>query len=87
MEAFKLIIKFVLQSYFKLYFDIKVKHKLVDGPNHIITSLRLLRSQDEKTQEIVKKCMSSGDYHAHPENVILSLLASENKKDRILIKV
>ena len=35
LDAFKLIIKFVLQSYFKLYFDIKVKHRLVDGPNHI----------------------------------------------------
>ena len=83
LEVFKLIIKFVLQSYFKLYFDIKVKHKLVDGPNHTVTSLRILRSQDEKTQEIVKKCVASGAYHAHPENVILSLLASENKEDRI----
>jgi hypothetical protein len=37
----------ILVKYFKLYFDIKVKHFIADAPYHILTSLRILRSQPQ----------------------------------------
>ncbi|KAG0707638.1 hypothetical protein GWK47_024154 [Chionoecetes opilio] len=41
-----------LQVYFKLYYDIKVHHRLEDGPKHILTQLRVLRSQPKKVQQL-----------------------------------
>ena len=34
-----MLVKFCLEWYFKLYFDIKVKHLIVDAPLDILTSL------------------------------------------------
>ncbi|KAG0713873.1 hypothetical protein GWK47_015235 [Chionoecetes opilio] len=33
---------------FKLYYDIKVHHRLEDGPKHIITQLRVMRAQAQE---------------------------------------
>ena len=33
----------LLESYFKVYFGIKLKHGLLDGPNHVVTALRILK--------------------------------------------
>ena len=41
----EILVKFCLQSYFKLYFDITVKHHLIYGPYHVLTQLRILRTQ------------------------------------------
>ena len=38
----ELLVKFCLQSYFKLYFDIKVRHHLIHGPYHVLTQLCIL---------------------------------------------
>ena len=83
LRKFELIIQFVLQSYFKLYFDIKVKHSLVDGPYHVVTALRISRNLPEEVREIVSPYIKNGAYHAHPENVILTLLASEVQENRV----
>ena len=82
LDIFELIIQFVLQSYFKLYFDIKVKHSLVDGPYHVVTALRITRTLPKKVKDIVSPYIATGAYHAHPENVLLTLLGSEIQKDR-----
>ena len=82
MKNFELIIDFVIKNYFKLYFDIKVKNSILEGPNHILTALRLLRNQPEEVQEIVKDTIIRGSYHAHSENVLLTLLASKIQSER-----
>ena len=83
LENFELIVKFVLQSYFKLYFDIKVKHRLADGPGHILTAITIYRNQSKAVQEAIKKTTICGAYHSHSENVLLSLLVSEVQEDRM----
>ena len=83
LENFELIVKFVLQSYFKLYFDIKVKHRLADGPGHILTAITIYRNQSKAVQEAIKKTTIRGAYHSHSENVLLSLLVSEVQEDRM----
>jgi hypothetical protein len=44
-RRFILIVKYVAQVYFQVWFDIKVKHSIVNGPHHILTLLRLVRQQ------------------------------------------
>lgn len=78
----EVLVKFCLQSYFKLYFDIKVKHKLEDAPHHILTQLRILKKQPKRVQDIVTHYIRTGAWYAHPENVLLSLLASSDPSER-----
>ena len=73
---------FFVNFYFKLYYDIKVKHYLVDAPLHALTSLKLLRAEPEEVRHIITPYIQSGAWHAHPENLLLSLLASNVEAER-----
>ncbi|KAG0722208.1 hypothetical protein GWK47_044946 [Chionoecetes opilio] len=53
MNTLAILVKYCLQMYFKLYYDIKVHHRLEDGPKHILTQLRVMRSQPKKVQTAV----------------------------------
>ena len=70
------------QVYFQVWFEAKVKHSIVDGPHHIITLLRLVRQQSEEVREIVTPYIQSGAWFAHPEAMLVSLLASPTQTDR-----
>ena len=77
-----ILASYAVKSYFKLYFDIKFKHKKEDAPYHILTQLRILRTQPKLVKDIVTKYVRSGAWYAHAENVLLSLLASSIPSDR-----
>ena len=79
---FILILKYVTQVYFQVWFEIKVKHSIVNGPHHIITLLRLLSQQSKEVREIVTPYIQSGAWFAHPEAILVSLLASPKSADR-----
>ncbi|KAG0713532.1 hypothetical protein GWK47_016035 [Chionoecetes opilio] len=66
----------------KLYYDIKVHHRLKDGPKHILKQLRVTRSQPKKVQTSVTFYVQTGAWFAHSECVLLSLMASQNEDDR-----
>ena len=82
-RVLKVLTEFFVKVYFVLYFEFKVKHTIVDGPRHIVTSLRVLRSQPQEVINIVSPYIQSGAWFSHPENILLSLLASSDKKERI----
>ena len=77
-----MLVKFCLESYFKLYFDIKVKHMIVDAPYHILTSLRILKTQPKKVRDAVTFYIRTGAWYSHPECLLLSLLSSNDLSDR-----
>ena len=80
---FELIVGYLLDSYFKLYFDIKVMNSLIYGPQHILESIRIYRKQPKAVQDIIKNHIVRGAFHAHPENILLCLLASQDEEDRV----
>ena len=73
---------YAVESYFKLYYDIKVKNSLEEAPYHILTQLRILKKQPAVGQDAVTKYIRTGAWYAHSENILLSLLASSDKLDR-----
>ena len=81
-KVFETLVRFCLEMYFKLYFDIKVKHFIVDAPTHIVTELRLLRKQPKKVRDILTVYVKSGAWYAHSECILLSLLSSSDKEER-----
>ncbi|KAG0713387.1 hypothetical protein GWK47_016325 [Chionoecetes opilio] len=82
LNTLEILVKYCLQVYFKLYYDIKVHRRLEDGPKHILTQLRVMRSQPKKVQTVVTFYVRTGEWFAHSECVLLSLMASQSEDDR-----
>ena len=76
------LVTFCLRSYFKLFFDIKVKHDLIHGPYHVLTQLRILQTLSKEVKTIVTPYVRTGAWYSHSESVLLSLLGSQITKDR-----
>ena len=72
----RLLATFTLQFYHHMHWEIKVKNSIVEAPRNILTSLELLRKQDEIVKEIVNPYICSGAWFAHSEAVILTLVTS-----------
>ena len=51
LRKLRMIVNFVCNVYFPMFFEIKVKHSILDGPEHIVTLLWLLHAQPP---EVVK---------------------------------
>ncbi|KAG0730113.1 hypothetical protein GWK47_028948 [Chionoecetes opilio] len=60
LNTLEILVMYCLQVYFKLYYDIKVNHRLEDGPKHILTQLRVMRSQPKKVQTAVTFYVRTG---------------------------
>ena len=71
-EKLRLLATFTLQHYHHM---IKVKHS-------ILTSLDLLRKQDQLVKEVVTPYICIGAWFSHSEAVILTLVSSSDKKER-----
>ena len=82
LRILRILVKFCITMYFKLFFDIKHRHMLVDAPYHILTSLRVLKTQPKIVQDVITFYVRKNAWFAHPECVLLSLLSSSDPKDR-----
>ena len=82
LKVLELLVKFCLEYYFKMYFDIKVKNSIVDAPYHILTQLKILKTLPKKVRDAVTFYIRTGAWYSHSECLLLSLLASSDGKDR-----
>jgi len=82
LKTLELLVNFCLDYYFKLYFNIKVRHHIVDAPYHILTALRILKTQPKTVRDAVTFYVRTGAWYAHPECLLISLLASNTQSDR-----
>ena len=82
LRKLRLIVNFVCNVYFPMFFEIKVKNSIISGPRHIITLLRLLRSQPAEVLQAVSPYIKTGAWFAHSEALLLTLLASDSKEER-----
>ena len=65
-----------------LNFEIKVNFNLTSGPYHVQRAVDLIPEQPEEVKKVVKKQIARNTYHAHSENILLSLLTSSEEEDR-----
>ncbi|KAG0728431.1 hypothetical protein GWK47_032469 [Chionoecetes opilio] len=80
------LVKYCLQVYFKPYYDIKVHHRLEDGPKHILTQLQ---SDEVAAQEGPNSCdllRADRSMVRTSECVLLSLMASQSEDDRPVLR-
>ncbi|XP_065670747.1 uncharacterized protein LOC136089067 [Hydra vulgaris] len=77
-----LIVKFLVTVYFPMWFQIKVKHNWIEGPQHILNQLTLIKLQDENVPMIIEKYVRSSAWNSHSEILLQTLLCSKNKIER-----
>ena len=58
-------------------------NSLIHGPKHILNAIKLFKRQSKEIQDIIRKPLSRGAYHAHPENLLLALQTSSDGEDRV----
>ena len=81
-EDLRILVRFSLDCYFKVYFDIKTADRIEDAPYHILSQLRILKRQPIEVQNIVSPYVRLGAWYAHSENILIALLASKSSDDR-----
>ena len=54
LKIFEILVRFCITFYFLMFYNIKVKHLIVDAPYHKLTTLRLLRAQPK----VVRDCIT-----------------------------
>ena len=79
----KLLCTFVVQVYMPMFYRIKVQHHISHGSQHVITLFRLWRQQDEAVIATTWHYLASEAWWAHPEPILVTLLASNDVNDRV----
>ena len=79
----RLIIEFIVGVYFPNWFEVKVKHSWVNGPDHYLYQLELLRSQKKKVVQAVMPTVRRSAWYAHSEAILQAMLTSEDRQQRL----
>ena len=82
LRIFEILVRFCLTFYFKIFYDIKVKRNIVDAPYHVLTTLRILKTQPKVVRDCITFYIRTGAWFAHSECLLLSLLSSSDADDR-----
>ena len=82
VAVFHLLATWVAQVYLPMFFEIKVKHHIAEGANHVLTHFRLWRQQDASVRDVTEPYLLMEAWWAHPEPVLTSLLSSPIEDDR-----
>ena len=82
-EVLKLLATWVTQVYLPMFYEIKVKHEIKYGPWHLIKLFRLWQKQDARVKDASMPYLKSGSWWAHPENVLVALLCSDDTRQRV----
>ena len=76
------MVHFIVTNYAPMWFMIKSKPHIIFGPRHYFKQIELIKKLPKNVQSIVKENISRSAYHAHPENVLLSMLADDRSEVR-----
>ena len=77
------IVDFIVNVYYPCWFRIKLHHSWIDGPSNILFELRCLKSQSKVVQLTVMPTVRSSAWFSHSESVLLSMLCSQEKQERV----
>jgi hypothetical protein len=83
LENLRQICLFIVGVYYKQWFSIKKKHKLVDGPRHMLKKIQLVEKYcSPEVRAVVDQYVTRSSYFAHPELLLITLLNSEDEEER-----
>ena len=66
-----------------MWFEIKCLPNLLNGPSHMLKTVQLVSTYcPQSVKEVVKPVIQRGAWHAHSENILLSMIGSEDEEQR-----
>lgn len=74
-ENLKCLTEFILKVYAVTWFSIKVRPEVKYGPEHLLNLIKRSRYMPCHLRTIVDKIIQVNGYFAHPENILLAMLA------------
>lgn len=80
-ENLVLLAQFIMKVYTPMWFTIKTKPLCQYGAQYLWKMISLSREFPDKVKEIIVKVISTNAYFAHPENILLAMIA--NFRDHI----
>ena len=79
----KIIVSYIVGVYAVMWFDIKSRSNIFQGPMHMLKAVQLVRMNcPVQVKTVVEEVFQRGGWHAHSKNVLLSLLGSEDREER-----
>ena len=78
----KLVTRYIVQVYAPSWFNIKTRSKFTSGPSHLFQQMKLLLTQSEDVQKVVKCVIQRNGLFAHPGVMVWSMLESDNESVR-----
>lgn len=75
--------EFCVKVYFPTWFQIKQKHRISDGSKNFYDLLRrIVQFPNDKIKKIALRVIQRNAFFAHPENILLGMLADEDESVR-----
>ena len=82
LQKLKIYIEFITGWYYPVHFYIKMNPSYLRGPDHLLYAVNLLKHQRPEIQEMVWTTVVRGGYYGHSENILTTLLTSQDQEDR-----
>ena len=76
------IVRYLVCHYCPMWFHIRSHSSCVHGARNVLRSLALLRSLPENLQTLIQPVIQRNSYWAHPEAVLLAMVAHEDPNVR-----
>ena len=73
---------FLVSNYIPMLFACKQHPTITDGPKQLFNQVKLLKVLKEPVLNIVQENIGQNSYRAHPEVLLLSMLADKNAEIR-----
>ena len=75
---------FIVKVYAPVWFSIKCKSFLKDGPIHLWKMIQFSRYLPNDQKTIVDRVIQTNAYFAHPENILLAMVFDDREHIRML---
>lgn len=77
LKNLRLIVEFIIGVYLPQWFSVKLNPMWVDGPNHLLFQLQLVRTQRKVVRDIVLPVARRSAWYARSEAVLQAMLCSQ----------
>ena len=76
------LVQFLMSNYVPMWFACKQHTRITDGPKHLFNQIKLTKVLKDPVLSIVRENISQNAYWAHPEVLLLAMLADKDTVTR-----
>ena len=77
------LVQFLVVHYIPVWFTVKQHPSCTEGAKNLYRSVELLREMSQEIQEVVRPVLQRNAYWAHPEQLLLGMVADEDAETRL----